>query len=193
MPTHVAALFVDPRGGYAGLSDVETWDEARDARLYPGPWPVVAHPPCARWCQLAHIVQKRYGYKVGDDEGCFETALAAVKQWGGVLEHPASSLAWTAFDLPNPRPSGWTRGICGGWVCEVEQGHYGHPARKKTWLYAFRAQYLPAFRWGPSVAGASVSFCKNHGGSGPRISKKAASATPPAFRDLLLDTARSVR
>jgi hypothetical protein len=27
----VAALFVDPRGVYSGVSDVELWDEARDA------------------------------------------------------------------------------------------------------------------------------------------------------------------
>jgi hypothetical protein len=24
----------------------------------------------------------------------------------------------------------------GGWVCQVEQGHYGHLSRKATWLYA---------------------------------------------------------
>src|SRR6266542_1132660 len=53
----VAALYVDPNGVYASLPDVEVWDEARDARLYAGPWPVVAHPPCARWCRLAGFVE----------------------------------------------------------------------------------------------------------------------------------------
>lgn len=45
----IAALFVAVGGGYFGLPDVDPWDAERDARLYAGPWPVVAHPPCERW------------------------------------------------------------------------------------------------------------------------------------------------
>jgi hypothetical protein len=190
----IAALYVDPRGAYAGLPDVELWDEKRDARLYHGPHAVVAHPPCSRWCQLAAIVEKRYGYKRGDDGGCFAAALATVRRVGGVLEHPAYSKAWSAFDLPTPpTKGGWVRGICGGWVCHVEQGHFGHPARKATWLYAFGAPSLPDLPWGRSSAVAVVSWCQNHGGgNGPRIGKKVAAATPEAFRDVLLSIARSV-
>lgn len=40
----IAALFVEPNGPYAGLPGVELWDLSRDARLYDGPYPVVAHP-----------------------------------------------------------------------------------------------------------------------------------------------------
>lgn len=65
----VVALFVAKKGCYFGLDGVDPWDEARDARLYAGPYPAVAHPPCTRWCQLAHVVQARYGYRVGEDGG----------------------------------------------------------------------------------------------------------------------------
>src|SRR5438874_11557399 len=70
----VAALYVDPKGVYANLPDVEVWDEARDARQYGGPYPVVAHPPCAAWCRWAAL-RERDGYgRRGDDGGMFESA-----------------------------------------------------------------------------------------------------------------------
>lgn len=83
----IAALFVDPRGCYSKIPDIDLWDEKRDARLYVGHWPVVAHPPCSRWCRLAGLVEARWGHKKGDDGGCFASALASVRKWGGVLEH----------------------------------------------------------------------------------------------------------
>src|SRR5688572_1751517 len=56
----VAALFVDPEGPYPGLV-ADCWDVARDARNYDGPLPVVAHPPCQLWVNLAAVNYKRYG------------------------------------------------------------------------------------------------------------------------------------
>lgn len=107
--SRVAALYVDPNGVYSGLDGVDLWDEQRDARLYAGPWPVVAHPPCARWCQLASVNEARWGARIGDDGGCFAAALKAVERWGGVLEHPAYSIAWSRFGLPRPARYGWAR------------------------------------------------------------------------------------
>lgn len=72
----IAALYVDPRGCYADVPGVELWDEARDARLYAGPWPVVAHPPCTRRCRLAGLVEARWGHRRGEDGGGFAAALA---------------------------------------------------------------------------------------------------------------------
>ena len=48
----IAALFVEEGGCYYGLDGVEAWGVSRDARKYDGPFPVVAHPPCARWSAL---------------------------------------------------------------------------------------------------------------------------------------------
>jgi hypothetical protein len=44
--TIIAALYVETDGCYFGLPDVDPWDEARDARRYDGPHPVVSHTPC---------------------------------------------------------------------------------------------------------------------------------------------------
>jgi hypothetical protein len=195
----IAALFVDPKGCYAGLEGVDLWDEKRDARLYHGPHPVVAHPPCTRWCRLAGLVEARWGHKKGEDGGCFASALASVRRWGGVLEHPAYSDAWIKFGIPGPeRHGGWLRTPCGGWTCHVEQGRYGHPAKKATWLYAHGIWPPPRLRWGSGpdqLSKALVSWCSNRTfahSDRPRVGKKAAAATPPEFRDVLLEIARSV-
>lgn len=193
--TTIAALFVDPRGSYAGLPDVDLWPEARDARLYAGPHPVVAHPPCSRWCRLAGLVEARWGHKRGQDGGCFASALASVRTWGGVLEHPAYTDAFRFYGLPSP-PSqgGWQRTICGGAVAHVEQGRYGHAATKATWLYAHGVT-LPPLRWGSTPdtePSATVSWCRNHStDTRRRIGKREAASTPIEFRDLLLSMART--
>lgn len=43
----------------------------------------------------------------------------------------------------------------GGWTCCVEQGHYGHRARKATWLYANGVD-LPSLIWGASARAARL-------------------------------------
>ena len=195
----IAALFVDKNGIYNGVNGICVWDISRDARLYPGPHPVVAHPPCSRWCRLAGLVQKRWGHKIGDDNGCFEKALEFVRKFGGVLEHPAYSKAFYHYMLPIPiRGAGWQKGLCGGWSCYVEQGRYGHAAKKATWLYCY-ALNPPSLDWGyinDKDSKALVSWCGNEVKYTPndrrRLSSKEASATPIAFRDVLIKMARSV-
>ncbi len=198
--TTVAALYVDPAGVYANLPGVEVWDEARDARLYAGPWPVVAHPPCQRWCRFAKGIAAQYPDKqVGDDNGTFEAALNAVLRFGGVLEHPAGSLAWDKFWLPKPQSTGgWTMTLHedDGASCYVEQGRYGQPMRKATWLFAYGVD-LPALRWGRRIDSEAGEFkwgsklykpASNH--QRPRVDSRH-SDTPPAFSEALLAMARS--
>lgn len=196
----VAALFVEAGGSYFGLPDVDPWDRKRDARNYSGPHPVVAHPPCERWCRLSGLVEARYPqHPRGLDAGCFAAALAAVRRFGGVLEHPAWSDAWPAHGLAKPPRTGWgPLDDFGGSSCYVEQGRYGHLAKKATWLYAAHVE-LPELRWGripDHESKALVSWCGNHTRSNearPRLGKKRASHTPVEFREVLLAIARTSR
>ena len=143
--TAPAALYVDPdRGPYRAMG-LDLWCAARDARGYPGPGPVVAHPPCEAW--------GRFKWRARQDRR--DLALIAVDQvrrWGGILEHPAHSDLWGAARLPRPGelPDPW-----GGWSLSVEQGWWGHEAPKATWLYLVGVDpnrvILPACR--PTPAG----------------------------------------
>lgn len=202
----VAALYVDPKGVYSNLPDVECWGlPDRDAREYAGPWPVIAHPPCERWGRYWNGgPSARVPRRKGDDGGCFAAALESVRKWGGVLEHPEASAAWLAHGLTAPpRWGGWVYGdFAGGWTCCVEQGAYGHRARKATWLYAFGVD-RPRMLWG-SAPGDFVRLDDGYHtheerrravktGACQRLSAKQRAATPIPFRDVLLSMARSAK
>jgi hypothetical protein len=199
----VAALFVERGGCYWDLPGVDPWDKERDARLYDGPHPVVAHPPCERWGRYWHgSPRKPHQYHLGTDGGCFEAALRAARQFGGVIEHPAYTHAWNAFRLPWPVPgAGWMPFPDGEWVCHVEQAHYGHMARKATWLFV-KGPRPPELNWAPAPQRLSQIALERHGYEkarrtgvmayiGGKDKSKIRAATPPAFRDVLLSIAQS--
>lgn len=127
MTTSVAALFVRSDSCYFDLANVDCWDRDRDARSYIGPGPVVAHPPCRGWGRLRHWAKPR-----PDEKALALFAVDAVRQHGGVLEHPHGSTLWGAKQLPLPGhgPDAW-----GGWTLLVDQGWWGHAAPKPTYLY----------------------------------------------------------
>lgn len=141
----IAALYIDPRGPYPRMSAgraldnrepadpyarpwgvIDCWDATRDARLYAGPHPVVAHPPCKHWGRLRHLAHVecrnvfcKMSLRAGDvadngacpycdehridwnDRDCAPRAVEQVRAYGGVLEHPAGSLLWRDCDLPD--------------------------------------------------------------------------------------------
>ena len=202
----IAALYVETDGCYFGLPGVDPWDITRDARNYAGPYPVVAHPPCQRWGRYWYggpLIKTRLSK--GDDGGCFAKALAAVRQWGGVLEHPEGSAAWPAHGLlPPPRHGGWVVADWqGGWTCCVEQGHYGHVSNKPTWLYAAGVD-LPSLRWGKGRQRLHPVALERYGYEkarrmgmlsmiGGKDKTRTRNATPTAFRDLLISIANTAQ
>jgi hypothetical protein len=188
----IAALYVQTNGCYYGLDDVDPWDIERDARSYAGPHPVVAHPPCQLWVNLAAVNYKRYGgehNRPGNDGGCFAAALASVREFGGVLEHPAFSNAWAAHGLPRPPRFGWFSAGHWEWVCEVWQSAYGHKARKRTWLL-YKGEKPFGLNWSRESGTHQIGWFDR---IKPTLPKKEASATPPEFRDALIALANHSR
>lgn len=194
MTAVVAALFVSPKGPYWTDPLCDCWSEDRDARLYRGPLPVVAHPPCQLWTNMAGVNFVRWGgahNRPGNDGGCFASALTSVRRYGGVLEHPAGSHAWSTFGLLAPRFEviGWQRrqGVLGEWACEVCQSVYGCKAQKRTWLLYVGKNAPPELNWTRRAGTHQVGFfdCKK-----PTLRGDAASRTPAAFANALIILAR---
>ena len=199
----LSALFVDPQGTYSDLSFVDLWGEARDARRYRGPRKVIAHPPCQRWGRFWHgSTRKPHQFQLGEDGGCFASALTSVRNYGGVLEHPAHSKAWKYFGLNTPPNSGgWVQADdFGGMTCHVEQGHYGHMARKATWLYGV-AIHFDELIWGKGEQRLHPKALEKYGYKkarrigmmamvGGKDKTKIRNATPPGFRDVLVSLCR---
>jgi hypothetical protein len=124
----VAALFVRADSVYKTTPGVDCYDIERDARTFAGGMPVVAHPPCRAWARLRAFAKPR-----PDEKDLARWAVAQVRTWGGVLEHPEASSLWTDQGLPHPRDR--LRDCFGGWTLPLHQWWFGHRAQKSTWLY----------------------------------------------------------
>ncbi|KAB8057214.1 hypothetical protein GCN74_21815 [Janthinobacterium sp. FT14W] len=105
---------------------VDAWDAERDARAWPGGVPVVAHPPCRSWGTLRHLAKPR-----PDEKELAVWAVAQVRKFGGVLEHPKRSTLWPHCGLP----AIGERDKFGGWTLPIFQSSFGHRAEKATLLY----------------------------------------------------------
>ena len=193
---NVAALYIDPRGPYPKMSGVDCWDETRDARIYAGPWPVVAHPPCGPWGGLRHLYE-------GAQHDCGPAAIAAARRWGGVVEHPAHSQLWRTMRLPFP---GEFSDEHGGFTLDVDQCAWGHVARKRSWIYVVgvdRAATTASVRTGGTPTHWISGFHWKGQEGRPRCDAapngiKICSAaqrrrTPPAFAAWLVGLARASR
>lgn len=110
----VAALYVALRGPYVRQANVEAWPAVAEA--YPGPHPIIAHPPCGPWgpCRPLCKRQTRQG---GLD------AIELVHRWGGVVEQPIRSRLFREH------------GRRGGRIEVVDQADWGFPYTKETQLY----------------------------------------------------------
>jgi hypothetical protein len=193
----IAALYVDPRGPYPALAGVDAWAVDRDATQYDGPDPVVAHPPCAPWTRSAAL---RASYK-GDEQALALRAVAQVRQFGGVLEHPAHSMLWAAACLPAPGDSPSVDP--NGYTIRVDQCEWGHVARKSTWLYLVgvprEALEAPPFPGRKPTHWASGSRGKSSRTGAPVppgikvCSAEQRRRTPPLFAEYLVRLAEAAR
>lgn len=183
----VAVLFARADSNYKAMPGVDVWDAERDARRWPGGVPVVAHPPCRAWGTLRHMAKPR-----PDEKGLALFAIAQVRQFGGVLEHPVRSTLWPVAGLPAVGElDAW-----GGWTLPINQSDWGHRAEKGTLLYIVGcapADVPPL----PLVLGeASHVICsskRRKDGGRPWVTVAEREHTPPELAAWLVELARRCR
>ena len=126
-----------------------------------------------------------------------------MRNYGGVIEHPAHSHAWRFFGIAAPvAGGGWIAAdTFGGMTCYVEQGHYGHISRKATWLYA-KSPDLPTLNWSKGQQRIHPVALERYGYEkarrigmmamiGGKDKTRIRNSTSPHFRDILLSIARA--
>lgn len=123
--TPVPVLFTRKTSPYLALG-CDCYDADRDALTWLGGRPAIYHPPCRSWGQLSHMAKPRPG-----ERELAIWAMASVRKWGGVLEHPINSRLWSVSGCLS-----WgVRDAFGGVLVPLYQSSFGHRAPKATCLY----------------------------------------------------------
>lgn len=114
-PGPVAVLWVEPKSNYYRLLPCSLlWNARRNARNYPGPHPVICHPPCGPWGKYRSVSQE------SKEDG--RIAMEIVHRWGGIVEQPVGSSLFKEYGM-------------GGVTFQLDQYCFGHLAKKNTILY----------------------------------------------------------
>lgn len=180
----VSVLCTMPASIYNDLPGTVCYDRDRDARTFSGQTPVIAHPPCRLFSRM-----RSFANRVPGEMNLASLCLWHVRSCGGVLEHPAQSILWDLCFLPKP---GQGVDLYGGFSIQVDQVAYGHPARKRTWLYigGHTPKSIPAPLLSPELPSGIVCGTGKRSRR-PEIPKALRSHTPRAFAEFLLEIARS--
>ncbi len=168
----VAVLFARSDSYYKTLPDVDVYDMERDARTYQGPNSVVAHP---------------------DEKDLARWAVAQVRKYGGVLEHPKKSKLWPDQDLPPPGK----KDKFGGWTLPIFQQWWGHRAEKATLLYIVGCEpaNVPDVPMVLGAASHTIASSKkrqhrDHPQFRPEVTKAEREHTPPELAIWLVELAK---
>lgn len=182
----ISVLFVAKNSIYKTLSDsagepLDCWDEDRDAMKWPGGNTIVAHPPCRLFSCLRHL-----STAPAEEKRLAHWAVEQVREWGGVLEHPARSLLWQEASLPKPG----SRDKFGGLTLSIDQFWWGHRASKPTLLYVVGCERVPEIPFAIGFPPALMSNSRKANRHGRLLlSRPARSATPEPFARWLIQTA----
>lgn len=183
----VAVLFARGDSNYKQVPGLDVWDKDRDARTWQGGSSIIAHPPCAQWSVL-----KAFAHKDEWMKSHAPWAVLQVRRWGGVLEHPHGSDLWKHCKLPHP---GGLPDSFGGYTLLVDQSNWGHPARKRTWLYIVgcpldQLPRKPARKEPTHVVGSRK---RGSAQALPTLAKSLRDYTPPEFAAWLVEIARKCK
>ena len=108
-----------------------------------------------------------------------------MRQFGGVLEHPAGSLLWKKAGLPPPGQVD----RYGGWTLPIHQNWWGHQGEKATLLYGCAPADVPPIpmRLGEATLVVQSRKRTDHR---PHITKAEREHTPPELAQWLCELAR---
>lgn len=183
MTREIAVLFIRKDSIYKELVE-ECFDIERNAAGYNFKLPVICHPPCRAWGRLRHFAKPREGEK---ELALFSVDL--VRKFGGIVEHPRSSLLWFEKDIPRHGEVDQYGGFC----ISVNQSWFGHKAEKNTLLYicGIDRKNVPSMPLNFNAIERTISgsFRRTHPSYRKEVSKAEREATPLLFAEWLIQLA----
>ena len=124
-----------------------------------------------------------------DEKALAPWAIAQIRKYGGVLEHPQGSKLWPEMGLPDPGK----RDEFDGWTLPIHQHWWGHRAQKATKLYIVGCdpQDIPTVPYRMDEPTHVIGDVGRAGkGNRPEVSKAEREHTPHDFAVWLVELAR---